>query len=118
MVALLVVMEEAVSPVGVPHEDPAVMVKLALEISKKILLTASILMRAVEVGVLGIKTACDPSFGVLDTSTVGKVCPPSVLNEIFTLAQLTGVAVVLATFHVMFCVLPPVQDIAVFGAVT
>lgn len=35
-----------------------------------------------------------------------------------TVAQLTGAAVVLATFQVTFCVLPPAQLIAVFGAVT
>lgn len=80
--------------------------------------TASILILAVVVGVFGITTACDPSFGVLLASTVGKVCPPSVLNEILTLAQLTGVAVVLATFQVIVCVVPPVHDTAVLGAVT
>ena len=35
-----------------------------------------------------------------------------------TFAQLTGAAVVFATFQVTFCALPPVQVIAVFGAVT
>ena len=35
-----------------------------------------------------------------------------------TLAQLTGAAVVLATFHVTACAVLPVQETAVFGAVT
>ena len=103
----MVVTAEAASDVAVPQEEPAVMVKLASLISKKIFPTASILILAVEVGVLGIVTTSEPSLAVVLTSTVGNVCPPSVLNEIFTLAQLTGVAVVLATFHVMVWLVPP-----------
>lgn len=83
------------------------MVKLVFEISKKILPTASTFILAVVVGVFGITNASVPSFGVLAANTVGKVCPPSVLKEIFTLAQLTGEAVVLATAQVMVCVEPP-----------
>lgn len=101
--AAVVVTPDEARPVAVPHEEPAVMVKLVLEISKKILPTASTLILAVVVGVLGIVTAWVPSFGVLAINTVGNVCPPSVLKEIFTLAQLTGAAVVLATAHVMVC---------------
>ena len=102
--ALVVVIAEEARPVAVPQDDPAVMVKLALEISKKILPTASTFILAVVVGVLGITNASVPSFGVLAAKTVGNVCPPSVLNDIFTLAQLTGEAVVLATAHVTVCV--------------
>ena len=40
------------------------------------------------------------------------------LKEIFTLAQLTGDAVVFATFHVIACNEPPAQLTAVLGAVT
>ena len=94
------------------------MVKLELEISKKILPTASILILAVLVGVAGMLTASLPSFAVLATNTVGKVRPPSVESEIFTLAQLTGAAVVLATDQVIVCVEFPAQLKLVFGAVT
>ena len=69
----MVVTEEEVRFVAVPQEEPEVMVKFEFEISKKIFPTASILMRAVEVGVLGITTDCEPSFGVLEARTVGKV---------------------------------------------
>ncbi len=44
--------------------------------------------------------------------------PPSVETEIFTLAALTGAAVVLATSQVTVKGIPPVAVIAVFGAVT
>lgn len=114
----MVVIAEVVKPVAVPQEEPEVIVKLVLEISKKIFPTASIFILAVLVGVLGITSASDPSLGVLAASTVGKVCPPSVDKDIFTLAQLTGAAVVLATDQVMVCVELPAYDTAVFGAVT
>ena len=64
----------------------AVMVKFVSEISKKILPTASIFMRANDVGVLGMVTDSLPSLAVLADSTVGKVLPPSVEREILTLA--------------------------------
>ena len=66
----------------------------------------------------GIPNASEPSLGVLSVKTVGKVKPPSVLREIFTLAQLTGEAVVLATFQVMFWVEPPAHVTLLLGAVT
>ena len=113
-----VVTDDEANPDGVPQELPAVIVKLVLEISKKILPTASTLIRAVVLGVLGMVTAWLPSLGVLATNTVGKVCPPSVDKDIFTLAQLTGAAVVLATAHVTVCVEPPAHDTAVLGAET
>jgi hypothetical protein len=97
---------------------PAVMVKLVFEISKKILPTASIFILAVVEGVFGITNVSVPSFGVLAAKTVGKVCPPSVDKEIFTLAQLTGAAVVLATAQVMVCEDPPTHETAVLGALT
>src|SRR5450432_4183734 len=78
----------------------AVIVKFVSEISKKILPTASTFIRAVDVGVLGIKTDAEPLLGVLATRTVGNVLPPSVEREILTFAALTGAAVVLATFQV------------------
>ena len=117
-VALDVVIADAARPVGVPHDEPAVIVKLVLEMSKKILPAASTFILAVVVAVLGIVKASLPSLGVLAANTVGNVCPPSVLKDIFTLAQLTGEAVVLATFHVIVCVEPPAQLTAVLGAVT
>ena len=95
-------MDDDASPVGALQDElPEVMVKFVFEISKKIFPTASTFILAVVVGVLGIVNACEPSFGVLAINTVGNVCPPSVLKDIFTLAQLTGEAVVLATFHVI-----------------
>ena len=111
--AVVAVMAELARPVGVPQPAAALIVKLVLEISKKILPTASTLILAVVVAVLGITKASVPSFGVLATNTVGKVLPPSVLNEIFTLAQLTGDAVVLATAHVMACDELPAHETAV-----
>ena len=77
-----------------------VIVKLALEISKKILPTASTFILAVVLAPTGIVKASEPSFAVLAAKTVGNVFPPSVDNDILTFAQLTGAAVVLATFHV------------------
>ena len=91
--------------------------KLVLEISKKIFPTASIFILAVVVGVLGMVTASLPSLGVLATNVL-KVVPPFVEMDIFTLAQLTGEAVVFATFHVIDCEELPAHDTAVLGAVT
>lgn len=78
-----------------------VMVKLVFDISKNTLPTASTFTRAVALAPTGIVTASVPSLTVLASKTVGKVCPPSVDNEILTLAQLTGGSVVLATAHVI-----------------
>ena len=117
MVADVVVIAEAVNPAGEEQEEPEVMVKLVLEISKKIFPTASTLILAVVVGVLGIVTTSLPSLGVLATKVLN-VLPPSVEMDIFTLAQLTGDAVVLATFHVIVWDELPAHETAVFGAVT
>ena len=117
-VAAVVVTPEDVNPAGEPQLDPDVIVKLVLEISKKILPTASTFILAVVDGVFGITNASVPSLAVLVVNTVGKVWPPSVDNDIFTLAQLTGAAVVLATDQVMVCDTPPTHDTAVLGAVT
>ena len=117
-VAALSPIAEAANPVASPQAIAPPMVKFVLLISKKILPTASTFILAVVVAPTGITTGSVPSLGVLAANTVGKVCPPSVLNEIFTFAQLTGAAVVLFTLQVMFCVEPPAQVTAVFGAVT
>ena len=117
MVADVVVMPDAVSPDGAAQPEPAVIVKLVLEISKKILPTASTFILAVVVGVLGIITTSLPSLAVLATKVL-KVVPPSVEMDIFTLAQLTGEAVVPATFQVTVCDELPAHDTAVLGAVT
>ena len=116
--ALLLVMEPVVRPVGSPQSGGVVMEKLVLLMSKKMLPMASILILAVVLSVLGITTAWLPSLGVLSKSTVGKVCPPSVLSEIFTLAQLMGAMLVLFTVQVTVCVEPPAQLTAVLGAET
>jgi hypothetical protein len=92
-------------------------VKLVLEISKKILPTASTLILAVVEGVLGMVTTSLPSLDVLATN-VEKLLPPSVEIEIFTLAQLTGAAVVFATAHVTVWDELPAHETAVLGAVT
>ena len=81
-----------------------VMVKLLFDISKKVSADEITIIRQVVLLTFGTVMDCVPSFGVLAASTVGNVCPPSVLNDIFTLAQLTGAAVVLATAQVIVCV--------------
>ncbi len=58
---------------GVGVGAPPVMVKLASEISKKMLPTASTLMRPMVVLICGTVTDSVPSFGVLSARTVGKV---------------------------------------------
>lgn len=97
---------------------PATIVKLTFEISKKMFPTASTLIRAVVVGLFGIATDSEPSFGVLATTTIGNEVPPSVERVIFTLAQLTGAPVVPATFHAIVCREPPLHDTLVLGDVT
>ena len=66
---------------------------------------------------LGIVTSCVPSFSV-DANNVDHVVPPSIESKISTLAQLTLLAVVPATAHMMVCVLPTAYETAVFGEVT
>src|SRR5256886_8797093 len=77
-----------------------VIVKFGSEMLKKMLSTASILMRAVEVGVLGMMMVAAPVLGLLDERIKGKVFPPSMESRMRTFAQLIGAAEVLATFHV------------------
>ena len=107
-------------PAGAQQEPvaAAVIVKFTFEMSKKMLPTDSTLIRASVVAVPGRVTDCEPSFGVPATSTVGNVYPPSVESRMLTFAQLIGVAVVLATFHVTVCCDPPAQLTAVLGEVT
>ena len=93
----------------------SVMVKLALEISKKIFPTDSTFILAVVVGRLGMLNVSEPSFVVLAINTVGKVCPPSVDKDIFTLAQLTGEPVVPATFQAIVCEDEPGHERFVLG---
>jgi hypothetical protein len=89
------------------------MVRSALLISKKILPTASTIIRTVVLGVLGTMIDSDPSLGVLATRVVNEV-PPLVEIEILTFAQLTGAPVVPFTDQVMVSALPAVQLVAVF----
>ena len=77
-----------------------VIVKFGSEMLKKMLSTASILIRAVEVGMLGMLTVAVPVLGLLDERITGKVFPPSMESRMRTLTQLIGAADVLATFHV------------------
>ena len=109
------VIADVASPVGALQPVPAVIVKFVFDMSKKILSAASTFILAVVVAVFGMVSTSDPSLGVVAANTVGKVCPPSVDKEIFTSAQLTGVAVVLATAQVMFCDELPAHERAVLG---
>ena len=92
--------------------------KFVFETSKKMFPTASTLTRAVVVSVLGSVTTSVPSFGVLATSTIGYVCPPSVESETFTFAVQTGGRSVPAVFQVTVCCEPGGYVTAVSGAVT
>ena len=76
-----------------------VIVKFGSEMLKKMLSMASILIRAVEVGVLGMMTVAAPVLGLLDERITGNVFPPSIESRIRTSEQLIGAADVLATFH-------------------
>jgi hypothetical protein len=107
MLAVLFPTADEVNPEASPQAMAAPMVKLVLQMSKKMFLTASILMRAVVLGTAGIAKASVPSLAVLSANTNGKVCPPSVLNEIFTLLQLIGARLVLFTLQVIVWVEPP-----------
>ena len=60
----------------------------------------------------GIVTACEPSLAVVAARTVGKVWPPSVDSEIFTLGARVALSVLL-TFQVTVCELLPAYDTAV-----
>ena len=82
--------------VGTVFDEP-VMVKPD-EILKKMLPTASTLTRALPVGVPGIVTVSDPSFGVFSARTIGKLTP-LVERVILTFAQLTRPPLVPATFQ-------------------
>ena len=92
-VAELGVTKDEVIPVGALQIFVAIL-KLVLLISKNIFPTDSIFILAVVELITGMTSVSVPSFGVLVDNIVGKLNPPSVLNEIFTLAQLTGDAAV------------------------
>ena len=117
-VADVSVIADEARPVGLGHPTGALIVKFVFEMSKKILLAASTFILLVVPGVDGTVITCVPSLAVAAANTVGKVFPPSVDNKIFTLLQLTGLAVVLFTFHVTVAAPPPLHVIFVFGEVT
>src|SRR3954469_12561292 len=94
------------------------MVKLVSDMSKKMLVAHSTCTRAWVVERLGTVMPWVPSFGVFAASIVPNVLPPSSESRMLTLAQLTGAAVVFATFQVTVCPLPDAQFTAVLGAVT
>src|SRR4051812_38476828 len=93
-------------------------VRLAFEISKKILSDAIIRIRPLVVAVLGTCTVSLPSLGVLAASITGKLWPPSVENPIVTLLHFIRALVVFATFQVMVTRLPPFHLIALSSPVT
>jgi hypothetical protein len=66
----------------------------------------------------GTATASLPSLGVAAASVIGKDVPPSVERRMSTAAQLTGAAVVLATFQATTSTVPWIQVTGVSGAVT
>ena len=76
-----------------------VIVKFDGEILKKMLPTASTLMRAEEVGVFGTVKVAVPVFEMPEASVNGKLLPPSIDNRTRTVAQLMGELDVLATFQ-------------------
>src|SRR5688572_2221577 len=107
-------------PLPAGQLSAGVTVELPSEISKKMFPTASTLMRAEELErPLGIVTPADPLLGTLAASTVGKLIPPSVDREIFTLAAFTGAPFVPLTFQVTVWfplnVPPPFGDVTVKG---
>ena len=81
----------------------------ALEMSKKMVSEHFTLTRPCKVPIDGAVMPALPSFAVPASRVVGKVCPPSTDRWMSTLAQLTGAAVVPATFQVTVCALPPAQ---------
>ena len=113
-VAVVVPALPSVTGVASLTEMPGAMVKLALEMSKKMFATASTFTRAVVVEMFGNVTASLPSFGVLASSTVGKVCRRRWTADL----DVRGDRVVLATFQVTVWVAPAAQLTAVLGAVT
>jgi hypothetical protein len=62
----------------------------------------------------GMVTLALPLFGELSASTTGKLVPPLVESEIFTLAALIGTLVVPATSHVTLKGVPGVRVVALF----
>ncbi len=89
-----VALKEKSGPVG------AVIVKLVLDISKKILDEQRTITRQVVDGLLGTIISCEPSLATFVARVMGYVKPPSVESKISTLAQLTGAAAVPATSQV------------------
>ena len=94
------------------------MVKLAFDMSKKILPLAITLILANEVRLLGTFISSDPSFGVFAASRIGNVKPPSVERLMLTWLALIGAMSVPETFHVMVLKEPTSQLVAVLGLVT
>ena len=111
-------MDDAVNPAGFAHAGPATIVKLVLEISKKIFPTASTFIRLVVPWVEGTVIISEPSLAVEAANTIGKVFPPSVDNKIFTEVQFTDPVFVPFTLHVTVARLPALHVIFVLGAVT
>ena len=111
-------MEEAVRPEGPAQTCAVPMVKFVLDISKKILPTASIFIRLLVPETGGTVIISVPSLGVALAKTVGKVVPPSVDNKMFTVAQFTDPAFVPFTLQVTVVWLPALQVTLVFGVVT
>ncbi len=113
-------MLDEVNAVASPHVGGGAepIVKFVLEISKKILPTASTFIRLVVPVVEGRVTTSEPSLAVEEAKLVGNVFPPSVDNKIFTAAQFTDPPFVPFTFHVTVAEPPAFHVTFVLGAVT
>ena len=88
------------------------------EIWKKMLPLHSTFTRPLLVPNIGAVIVAVPSLGVLAVSTVLKPLSSSYKKRMFTLAQLTGAVVVLATFQLTVCRVADGQVVPVKGAVT
>ena len=79
---------------------PQVMVKLLLEISKKVAAAEITITRAVVVDTFGHTMPSEPSLAVMLFKTNGYVKPPLTDKRILTSEQFIGATSVLATDHV------------------
>src|SRR5687767_4173227 len=87
------------------------------EIWKKILPLQATFTRPLLVPNIGAVIVSVPSLGVLARNVLAKLLPSSLEKRMFTLAQLTGADVVLATFQLTVCRVADVQVVPVKGAV-
>ncbi len=85
---------------------------------KKTLLSPRTMNRPAVVEKLGTTMFSEPSLGVLASTSVGKVSPPSVEKKMDTVGVLMAPALVPATFQLIGCCVSPSQVTGVLGLVT